>query len=38
LNRFLVALRRDLPRLGKSAAVLRAFDAFGRMVPEQVPA
>jgi hypothetical protein len=38
LNRFLVALRRDLPRLGKSLAVLRVLDAFGRMVPEQVPA
>jgi nitrite reductase/ring-hydroxylating ferredoxin subunit len=38
LNRFLVALRRDLPRLGKSPAVLRVLDAFGRMVPEQVPA
>jgi nitrite reductase/ring-hydroxylating ferredoxin subunit len=38
LNRFLVALRRDLPRLGGSAAVLQALNALTQMTPEQVPA
>ncbi len=38
LNQFLVALRRDLPQLGQSPAVLRVRDAFVQMAPEQVPA
>ena len=38
LNRFLVALRRDLVRLGKSPAVLQALDAFVQMTPVQASA